>query len=140
MNPFTHSTLAVALPAMRRGPQRRPLGLCRRGITLAAGRLALAAGLGMAALPAQALDLNTATAVQLETIRGLGSKTVDIIIKERERGGNFTSLDDLVERVRGIGQKKAQALQAAGLEVATPVQAPAGGGAGPVRSMPRAKP
>ena len=125
---------------MRRGAQRGPFAFCGRGITLAAGRLALAAGLGMAALPAQALDLNTATAAQLETIRGLGAKTVEIIIKERERGGKFTSLDDLAERVRGIGQKKAQALQAAGLEVAAPVPAPASSGAGQVRPAPRAKP
>ena len=38
-------------------------------------------------------------------------------MQERERAGAFESLDDLAERVRGIGPKKAKALQAAGLTV-----------------------
>lgn len=81
------------------------------------GTLALAAGMSLAAMPAQALDINTATAEQLEGVRGLGPKTVQIIVKERERGGRFESMEDLSDRVRGIGHKKAQSLQAAGLKV-----------------------
>ena len=47
-----------------------------------------------------ALDLNTATATQLETIRGLGPKTAKLIVKECEHGGSFESLENLAERVR----------------------------------------
>jgi competence protein ComEA len=86
--------------------------------------LLLSAGLGVAAPPAQAVDINQATAAQLEGLRGIGPRTADIIVRERERGGRFESLDDLSERVRGIGQKKAQALQAAGLTIGAAGVAP----------------
>jgi competence protein ComEA len=89
------------------------------------GSLAIAAGMSFAAMPAHALDVNSATAEQLTGIRGVGPKTADVIIKERERGGRFESLEDLSDRVRGIGPKKAQALQAAGLRVESAAGAPA---------------
>lgn len=76
-------------------------------------------GLAMAlALPtAWAVNVNSASAQQLESITGIGPKTAQIIIDERTRGGSFESFDDLAERVKGIGPKKARALQAAGLTV-----------------------
>lgn len=81
------------------------------------GLLALAAGMSFAAASAAALDVNSATAEQLQTLRGVGPRTAAIIIKERQRGGNFQSLEDLSDRVRGIGAKKARALQEAGLNI-----------------------
>jgi len=81
------------------------------------GALLVTVGLGFVAPQAHALDVNQANAQQLETIRGIGPRTAEVIIAERERGGKFESFEDLAERVRGIGQKKAQALQAAGLQV-----------------------
>ncbi|WP_082621309.1 DUF655 domain-containing protein [Bordetella sp. N] len=103
------------------------------------GMLALAAGMSLAAASAAALDVNSATAEQLQTLRGVGPKTAAIIIKERQRGGNFQSLEDLSDRVRGIGAKKARALQEAGLSIgggaadatAGKADAPAGPQAGP---------
>jgi competence protein ComEA len=74
------------------------------------------AGVGVG-LSAQALDLNTATAEQLTDLRGLGPRTAQIIVQERNRAGPFESLEDLSDRVRGIGLKRLQALQAAGLRV-----------------------
>lgn len=69
-------------------------------------------------LPAAwAVNANSATAQQLESISGIGPKTAQVIIDERNRGGSFESFDDLAERVKGIGPKKARALQAAGLTV-----------------------
>ncbi|MEN7522374.1 ComEA family DNA-binding protein, partial [Bordetella pertussis] len=73
------------------------------------------AGCALAAAPAHALDVNTATVDQLETVRGVGPRTARVIIEERQRGGRFLSLEDLSERVSGIGHKKMQSLQAAGL-------------------------
>ncbi|MDG9966555.1 helix-hairpin-helix domain-containing protein [Achromobacter mucicolens] len=129
MNPFVHSTVARHLPL---APWRRarPAGMhaCpragQRALRQALGALLLSAGLGVAAPPAQAVDINQATAAQLEGLRGIGPRTADIIVRERERGGRFESLDDLTERVRGIGQKKAQALQAAGLTIGAAGAAP----------------
>src|SRR3546814_10253172 len=40
-----------------------------------------------------------------------------VIIEERARGGRYESLDDLSDRVKGIGPKKAAAMQASGLTV-----------------------
>ncbi|MPT29566.1 MAG: helix-hairpin-helix domain-containing protein, partial [Achromobacter sp.] len=87
------------------------------------------AGLGVAPPPANALDVNQASAQQLESIRGIGPRTAEIIVGERERGGKFDSFEDLAERVRGIGLKKAQALESAGLQVGPGGPASAGAGA-----------
>lgn len=118
------------------------------------GAILLIGGLGFAAPEARALDVNQASAQQLETIRGIGPRTAEIIINERERGGRFDSFEDLAERVRGIGEKKAKALEAAGLQVgegdaatqaaaATAASAPAAPAAAPsssAASKPAGKP
>jgi len=110
MNPFTQATVA------------RPCAVPRwlRAASLAA--------LLFTASGAQALDLNTATQAQLVALRGIGPKTAQTIIAERQRGGRYQSLQDLSDRVRGIGAKKARALQKAGLTVggANPVLMPPG--------------
>lgn len=122
MNPFVQSTVARSLPlAQWRRPRGGPAPRCahsgKRALRRALSVLLLTAGLGVAAPNAQAVDVNQATATQLEGVRGIGPRTAEIIVRERERGGAFESLEDLSERVRGIGQKKAQALQAAGLTI-----------------------
>lgn len=65
----------------------------------------------------QAVDLNQASVLELQAVSGIGPKTAAMIVNERTRGGNFSSLSDLSDRVRGIGPKKAAALDAAGLKV-----------------------
>jgi len=80
----------------------------------AAWVLLLGLGLAMPGL-AGAVDVNAATLEQLRSVRGIGPKTAQTIIDERTRGGKFESFDDLSERVKGIGAKKAAALQASGL-------------------------
>jgi competence protein ComEA len=75
----------------------------------------LGAAACMLSYPAAALDVNTATVEQLQEMRGLGPKTARVILSEKARGGNFESLDDLSERVRGIGEKKKRALETSGL-------------------------
>ncbi len=122
MNPFVQPTVARGSPLSPwRRPRLAPATACpragRRALRRALSVLLLSAGLGVAAPPAQAVDVNQASAADLEGVRGIGPRTAEIIVRERERGGEFESLDDLTERVRGIGQKKAQALQAAGLTV-----------------------
>jgi len=80
-------------------------------------KLIVAAGLALASFGANAVDLNTATAEQLQTLNGIGPKTAELIIEERERGGRFVSLQDVADRVRGIGAKRLESLQAAGATV-----------------------
>lgn len=132
MNPFWHAPVGV--PAARLSyvvfplPARRPLGQRSRRRTVALsgarrrwtrlfGRVALMGGLAMAAMPACALDANAATLEQLQTIHGVGPRTAKIIIQERERAGPFESLEDLSDRVRGIGQKRLERMRGAGLTV-----------------------
>lgn len=64
-----------------------------------------------------ALDVNAATLEQLVAVRGIGPRTAQIIIDERRRAGPFESLEDLSDRIRGIGARKAAALRASGLRV-----------------------
>jgi len=73
-----------------------------------------------------AVDVNRATIEQLQTISGIGPKTAQTIVEERNRGGDFASMADLSDRVKGIGTKRAQALQAAGLEIGESGANPAG--------------
>lgn len=132
MNPFLHDPVvhtAVSRPlaGMRRlprwpvvghfGPGYTAWSATRRRLTRVASRLVIAGGLGMAVMPAQALDANAATVEQLETLNGVGPRTAKMIIQERERAGPFESLEDLSDRVRGIGRKRLGRLQAAGLTV-----------------------
>ena len=53
------------------------------------------------ALP-EKIDLNTATAAQLETLDGIGPKLAQRIIEDREANGPFASVEEL-DRVSGIG-------------------------------------
>lgn len=51
------------------------------------------------------VNLNTATAAQLDALPGVGPATAAAIVHEREAHGPFRSVDDL-RRVRGIGPAK----------------------------------
>lgn len=54
---------------------------------------------------AEPVNLNTATSTELETLPGIGPSFAAAIIRERERRGGFTSIDQLRD-VRGIGEKR----------------------------------
>lgn len=60
---------------------------------------------GETATPAGPIDVNRATAAQLESLPGVGPATAAAIVTDRERNGPFVSVDDL-ERVPGIGPAK----------------------------------
>ncbi len=76
---------------------------------------ALALGVGLAGT-ALALDANTATQAELETIRGVGPALSARIVEAR-RARPFTDLDDLKARVRGIGDSNLRRMREAGLAV-----------------------
>jgi competence protein ComEA len=51
-----------------------------------------------------AVDLNTATQAELESISGIGPKKAQAIIDFRKKNGSFKSVDDL-DKVPGFGKK-----------------------------------
>lgn len=65
---------------------------------------------------AQILDLAQARELDLDGLRGLGPATTQRILAERERAP-FRDWADLMQRVPGIGARKAAQLSAQGLRV-----------------------
>lgn len=56
------------------------------------------------------VNINTADVEQLSTLKGIGPAMAQRIIDYREQNGKFKTLDEL-KNVRGIGQKKFDALK-----------------------------
>ena len=56
------------------------------------------------------VDLNRASAGELDTLPGIGPATAEAIVTHREANGPFASVDDL-EQVRGIGPAKLEAIR-----------------------------
>ena len=73
--------------------------------------LALAASWAMAAV-----DVNKASVADLDSIKGIGPGTSTKILEVR-KNGKFKDWADLIERMPGIGEKRAAKLSAEGLTV-----------------------
>ncbi len=69
-----------------------------------------AASPGGSVAPAGPIDLNRATAGQLDELPGIGPATAQAIVTHRDTNGPFASVDDL-EQVRGIGPAKLAAIR-----------------------------
>lgn len=69
------------------------------------GFLIVSAATGKKIPPDKPLDLNTATAVELAQVPGIGSSTARAIIKFREKSGPFERVEDLLA-IRGISARK----------------------------------
>jgi competence protein ComEA len=63
-----------------------------------------------AAVPTTPVDLNAATAEQLDVLPGVGPATATAILTYRDEHGRFASVDELLE-VRGIGEAKLEQLR-----------------------------
>lgn len=56
------------------------------------------------------VNINTASAAELQSLPGVGPSTAEAIVKDREANGAFASPEDLM-RVSGIGEKKFAKMQ-----------------------------
>src|SRR6266568_1796008 len=65
-----------------------------------AGRRAPAA----ASVAKAAVNINTATATELESLPGIGARTAARIIEYRQKNGPFKKVEELMN-VRGVGEK-----------------------------------
>ncbi len=80
-----------------------------------------------AAKPAPGVvNINTATADQLDTLPGIGAKMAARIVEYRQKNGSFKKVEDLMN-VRGIGEKNFLKLKPL-ITVGAPKTAPAGQG------------
>jgi competence protein ComEA len=68
------------------------------------GKFVLMLVAGLMALPAfAAVNINTATQSELESVKGLGPTKAQSIIAYRDANGSFKSVDDL-DKVKGFGK------------------------------------
>jgi competence protein ComEA len=92
-------------------PRRAAAGGARAAAGGGGGGAAVAGGGAAGAAPSAPINLNSATAEQLDTLDGVGPATVQKILEYRTQHGGFSSVDDLAQ-VSGIGPKKLEALKA----------------------------
>ncbi|WP_367726725.1 ComEA family DNA-binding protein [Microbacterium sp. LMI1-1-1.1] len=85
----------IVVPVLGAAAEAHPGGGAPDGAAAAAGGGAAATG---------TIDLNTATADQLDTLPRIGPAIAERIISWREENGRFRSVDDLLS-VPGIGEK-----------------------------------
>lgn len=68
------------------------------------------------ALAMAAVDVNKATDAELDAVKGIGPATSKLIVEERKKGA-FKDWPDFINRVKGVGDKRAENLSEAGLTV-----------------------
>ncbi len=61
-------------------------------------------------LPGEKLDLNSATAEELQKLPGIGEKLARAIVDFREQNGPYQTVEDLLQ-VPGIGEKRLAAIR-----------------------------
>ena len=100
-------------------PTKAEAKAAQQGNSTAASTASAASGSGTAASAASSqgsssgaglVNINTASSEELQTLSGIGEKTAQKIIEDREANGAFESVDDLT-RVSGIGDKKLEAIR-----------------------------
>jgi competence protein ComEA len=64
-----------------------------------------------------AVDVNKATAADLDGIKGIGPAISSKILEERKKGGNFKDWNNLIERVKNVGEGNAAKFSAQGMTV-----------------------
>jgi competence protein ComEA len=71
----------------------------------------------LATFSAFAVNVNVADEAALRGIKGIGPSKARAIVREREEGGPFRDAEDLGQRVKGLGGRAVERLQAEGLTI-----------------------
>ena len=79
-------------------------------------KLLAVAAMWIAAAAFAAVDVNKATAAELDGIKGIGPGISGKILDERKKG-NFKDWNDFIERVKGVGEGNAAKFSAEGMTV-----------------------
>ena len=79
-------------------------------LMLCSALLLVAAGNAKKTPPAVPLDVNTATAAQLEQVPGIGPATAKAIVQFRRKSGPFERIEDLLA-IRGISTRKLEQIR-----------------------------
>lgn len=75
-----------------------------------AGQSETGEGIATSSTDSGKLDINRATAEELDDLKGIGPAKAKAIVEDRDKNGRFTSVDDL-RRVKGIGPKLLQGMK-----------------------------
>jgi len=86
------------------------LALIGAGASVWSGRSAPGSALAVSEPVSPVIDLNAATASQLEALPMIGPKRAESIVADRAKRGPFKSVDDL-DRVHGIGPRTVERLR-----------------------------
>ncbi|UAW63684.1 helix-hairpin-helix domain-containing protein [Mycoavidus sp. HKI] len=70
------------------------------------------------------VDVNSANAATLQSIKGINSVKAETIVKERDQHGAYKDAADLAARVKGLGQRSVAKFQQEGLMIGTAVEPP----------------
>jgi competence protein ComEA len=70
----------------------------------AQGRPASTRSAAKPAAPVGPVNINTASAAELDALPGIGAKTAALIIEYRQKNGPFKKVEELMN-VRGVGEK-----------------------------------
>ena len=79
-------------------------------------KILLAAAMLYAAMSFAAVDVNKATAAELDSIKGIGPAMSTKILDERKKS-SFKDWNDFIGRVKGVGKNSATKLSTEGLTV-----------------------
>ena len=72
----------------------------------AAAQTASGGAAAKSAVPTAVININTASAAELESLPGVGPRTATLIVEYRQKNGPFKKIEELMN-VRGIGAKTA---------------------------------
>ena len=96
--------LAV-VTALLVGATSAPLAAAQAAAPQPAPRAASrSAAKGAATTPAAPVNINTASATELDGLPGIGAKTAALIVEYRQKNGPFKKIEELMN-VRGVGEK-----------------------------------